>query len=104
MSLQHILNEKVFNEPRLIMFKNGLNPQGLIVAEKTELFEVDQFTISVGMISLLAAYYVFYINYPKSHPAAGILMFMQELLLCIPDETTKKSSTYSALIDYLTAD
>ena len=56
------------------------------------------------MTSLLAAYYAFYVNYPKSHPAAGILMFMQELLLCIPDDTSKKSSTYSSLIDYLTAD
>ena len=55
------------------------------------------------MTSLLAAYYAFYVNYPKSHPAAGILMFMQELL-CIPDDTSKKSSTYSSLIDYLTAD
>ena len=69
-----------------------------------ELFEVEEFTISMGMIALLASYYIFYINYSKSHPAAGILMLMQELLLCIPDETIKKTSTYSSLIDYLTAD
>ena len=42
------------NEPWLIIFKNGSQPhQGFVVAEKTELFEVDEFTVLSGMTSLL---------------------------------------------------
>lgn len=101
--MQQVLNEKTFNEPRLVIFTNGGSQalQGFIVAEKTQLFEVDDFNISEGMISLLASYYAFYINYPKSLPASGVLLFMQEHLLCMPDTSAKKTSTYSTLIDYL---
>ena len=69
------------------------------MAERAVLFEINDFTISEGLISLLASYYVYYISYPKSPPAAGTLLFMQEMLLCMPDASVKKTSTYSALID-----
>ena len=74
------------------------------MAERAVLFEISDFNIAEGLISLLASYYTYYISYPKSSPAAGILLFMQELLLCMPDTTVKKTSTYSSLIDALTAD
>jgi len=85
------------------MFADGVTrPQGFIIAEKNVLFEITDFTIAEGLTSLLASYYVYYISYPKSSPGTGILLFMQELLLCIPDNSTKKTSKYSSLIDCLT--
>ena len=86
-----------------MIFGNGLQSQGFIIAEKKVLFEINKFNIAEGLISLLSSYYAFYINYPKSSPATGVLLFIQEILLCIPDTTVKKTSTYSSLVDHLTA-
>lgn len=55
------------------MFRGGSRDQGYIVAEKAMLFEVTDFNITEGLVSLLASYYAYYISYPKSSPAAGIL-------------------------------
>jgi len=43
-----------------------MNSQGRIVAEKEVLFDVvvDGFSVVDGLITLLAAYYVFYVKYP----------------------------------------
>ena len=68
-----MLNEKTFNEPRLAVFRGGSRDQGYIVAEKAMLFEVTDFNVTEGLVSLLASYYAYYISYPKSSPAAGIL-------------------------------
>ena len=75
------------------MFQQGCtdkNAQGFIVAEKDVLFEVDGFNLLEGIISLIATYYEFYVSYPKSSPAAGVLLFIQEVLLCQPDVQIKK--------------
>ena len=60
--------------------------QDFVVAERG----ATDFSISEGLVSLLASYYTFYINYPKSSPATDILLlFMQELLLSMPDTLFK---------------
>ena len=77
-----------------------MNSQGVIVAEKEVLFDVivNGFSVVDGLIALLAAYYVFYVKYPKSTPAAGFLLFLQEIILDSP-ERSKKTSTYASLIN-----
>jgi len=50
-------------------------------AEKQILLEVDGFNILEGLITLPSCYYVFYVSYPKSGPAAGTLLFLQEVVL-----------------------
>ena len=59
-------------EPRLVVFQdhNGRPSQGFIIAEQDVLFEVTEFSIIKGLISLIAAYYSLYIGYPKSTIAA----------------------------------
>ena len=81
--LEEILKEKTFPEPRLIFVNEQdiRNAQGFIIAEKQVLFEVDGFTLTDGLLSLIASYYVFYVSYPKSSPATGVLLFIQEVLL-----------------------
>ena len=63
------------------------------------LFEVDGFTLTDGLLSLIASYYVFYVSYPKSSPATGVLLFIQEVLLGQADITIKKTSKYIELIN-----
>ena len=70
------------------MFGNGA--QGFIVAEKEILFEVTNFSIVEGLVCSIASYYAFFVSYPKSSPATGILLFIQEMLLCNRDDTVKK--------------
>ena len=77
-------------EPRLVIFVNEQdirNAQGFIIAEKQVLFEVDSFTLTDGLLSLIASYCVFYVSYPKSSPATGVLLFIQEVLLGQADIT-----------------
>ena len=81
MDIDVITAEKTFPEPRLVIIGQGENSQGFIVAEKQILLEVDGFNILEGLITLLASYYVFYVSYPKSGPAAGTLLFLQEVIL-----------------------
>ena len=69
------------SEPSLIMFSgNDGDFQRFVVAEGDALFEIDNFSIVEGLLSLIAAYYVFHISYPKSSPATGVL-FVQEVLM-----------------------
>ena len=82
--LHDILNEKTFSEPRLAIFvepKNPVQPHGVIIAERKVIIHFDDFTVKKGLLYLIAIYYVFYINYPKSVPASGLLLFIQEVLL-----------------------
>ena len=64
--------------------------KGLVVAEKEVLFEIDNFTITTGLTLLLAAYYVFM----YSSPASSFLLFIQEHLLGIKDNSIKHSQKY----------
>ena len=78
---------------------NPSNAEGLIIAEKTMLLKFDKFTICKGLLFLIALYYVYYINYPNSCPASGLLLFIQEVLLDVHEENCKKSAKYNAFID-----
>ena len=69
---------------------NFKEAQAFIVAEKEVLFEIKDFTIADGLIALITSYYAFFVSYPKPSPAVGVLLFIQEIILEIPDETTKK--------------
>ena len=101
-AIEEIYNMKSFPEPRLIIFAQKQDikeAQRFIVAEKQILFEVDSFTVVDGLVSLIASYYAFYVSYPKSSPATGMLLFIQELPLEQPDVTVKKTTKYVALIN-----
>lgn len=86
-------------EPRLVIFRDGENSQGYIVAEQEVMFEVDGFTVVDGLISLIASYYSLYISYPKSTIAAMELLFIQEALLGVDDGASKKTVKYASLIN-----
>ena len=73
--------------------------QGFIIAEKKVLFEVDDFTVVEGLVSLIASYHTFYVNYPKSSIAASFLLFIQEILLNQPDKNVKKTAKFLALVN-----
>ena len=72
--------EHTYSEPKLVLSdsEDAAISQGLIVAEKNVLFEITDFSIIDGLISLLATYYVLHVNYPKSVPAQSLLLFLQE--------------------------
>lgn len=103
--IQEVLKLKSFSEPRLIIFVNKSNPslaQGFIAAEKELLFEIDNFSISEGIVSLIATYYCYYISYPKSLPAQSFLLFVQEILLKEKAVSgVKRSSKYSKLVNFI---
>ena len=65
--------------------------QAFIATEGDLLFEIDNFTIIEGLISLIASYYVFYIEYPKSSPASGVLFFIQEVLMKMESKSKRTS-------------
>ena len=87
---------RTHSDPRLVLFLSDTEitkvSEGFVVAEKNVLFEVTDFTVIDGLISLLAAYYVFHVNYPKSVPAQSLLLFLQEYLLENLEPSTKKSA------------
>ena len=96
---------KTFPEPRLLIFARESNMEGskgLVVAEKQVLFEIDKFTITIGLTLLIAAYYVFYVKYPKSSPASSFLLFIQEHLLGIKDSSIKHSQKYRSFVSACT--
>ena len=99
MDIDVIASQKAFPEPRLVIVGQGESRQGFIVAEKQILLEVDGFNILEGLITLLSCYYVFYVSYPKSGPAAGTLLFLQEVVLNEPAKLIRKPARYSSLIN-----
>ena len=99
MDLEVAAAEKGFPEPRLLIIKEEKTYQGFIIAEKEILFEVDNFNIIDGLITLLASYYVYYIKYPKSGPAAGLLLFLQEVILNKPAKHVRKPARYSSFVN-----
>ena len=106
-SLDVVLHEKSFPEPRLIIFSDEnrvKEAQAFIIAEKEVLFEIDNFSVCDALTSLIAAYYIFFVSYPKSCTASGLLLFIQEVLLGSQDMSTKKSSKYTALINTVLLD
>lgn len=100
-----MLKEKIYTEPRLLIFQNKTDPsltQGFVVAEKEILFEVDGFTVEEGIVSLMATYYAYHINYPKPLPSLHFLLFIQEVLLGRKDESgARKGAKYAKLVNYV---
>ena len=70
------------------------------MAEKEILFEVTEFSVCDGIVCLIASYYVFHVDYPKSVVANKFLLFVQELLLGI-QSSSKRSNTYAAFVNSL---
>ena len=79
------------------------NDQAIIIAEGDVILTLDNFTVSDGLLHLIASYYIYDINYPSSTPALSMLLFFQEILLCVQDDihTYKKSAKYSTLVNML---
>ena len=99
-----MLQEKVFAEPRLVIFVNMANPeaaQGFVMAEKEILLQIKNFSVMRGLIILIAIYYVFYVGYPKSIRARCFLLFIQEVLLGKNDKTVKRSAKYTGFVNEL---
>ena len=71
------------------------------MAEKTLIFEITDFSILQGLVSLLASYYVFHVNYPKSVPALSFCLFIQEYLLELFEPSAKKPARYKAYVNTL---
>ena len=89
-------------EPRLVLFSSDSDDsqeisQAFVVVEKNLTFEVTDFSPIDGIVSLLASYYVFHVNYLKS--AQSLLLFFQEYLLGQVESTAKKSARYRATIN-----
>ncbi len=102
--IQSVVTEKSFAEPRLAFFGTDEvgeieHFQAFVIAEGRIVLEVTEMTIINCIISLIAVYYALYISYPKALPAAGLLLFIQELLLEIKETQIKKSVRYTSLID-----
>lgn len=95
--------EKTFPEPRLAIFADStdLNAmQAFVIGEGQVLFEISEcHSVIDSVISLFAAYYVLYVNYPKSAPAAGLLLFVQEVLMGMKELNLKKTVRYSSFIN-----
>ena len=67
--------------------------QGFIISEKQVLFEIENFTVREGIVSLISTYYAIYVKYPKPLPAQSFLLFVQAVLL--EDLNIKCSAKYT---------
>ena len=85
--MAEILKKPAFAEPRLVIFR-GDSPQGFVVAEKEIVFEVTQFCVCDGIVSLLASYYAFYVNYPKSVVANSFCCLFKRFCLVVKTLTS----------------
>lgn len=101
-----ILKEKVFPEPRLIIFTREetiKDAQGMIIVENEVLLDIEKFDVLAGLISLIATYYIFDVSYPKLAAATNFLLFLQEVLMGKPntDKTVKRTAAYRALTNFM---
>ena len=95
---------KTFSEPRMVIFANpnhSETAQGFVVAEKSVIFEIGDFTIIKGLIQLIATYYTFHVSYPKSVPARSFLLFIQEFLLEQRYAGVKHTARYKDFVNLL---
>ena len=85
-----------YAEPHLLIFPDLENPspndrdKGLIIAENSVVLQMDKFNIVEGLTVLIGCYYIFHLSYPKSSAAGGFLLFVQEILLQMPEINIKK--------------
>ena len=69
------------------------------MTEQSVLFDIEDFSVSRGLASLIASYYVYDIGYPKSFAACNFLLFIQEHLLEIREKKTKHSVRYNEFVN-----
>ena len=71
-------------EPRLVVFTDdGELSKMILCAGDQEMCEVPGETLVEGLLHLMAAYYVFGVEYPKANRA--LLYFFQDILMERPD-------------------
>ena len=75
--------------------------QGFVIAEKEILLCINNFLAIRGLSLLIAIYYIFFIGYPKSVPAQGFLLFIQEVFLGKKDKTVKRRAKYTGFVNSL---
>ncbi len=67
-------------EPRIVVFyEDDCIVQAFLCAEGVSIFEIDTITLSDCLIVLMAAYYVFDVQYPSVWKPS--LLFFQEILM-----------------------
>ena len=79
------------NEPFLVVIKDNKSKevqQIFIGAEKRELFEVADASVTTAIALLVSCYYVFNVAYQRGK---YFMLFLQEFILGIPDEGNKNS-------------
>ena len=101
-NLDDIFKEKVFPEPRLLIFVDEGHPEkatGCLVVEKNVMYKILEFSVIEGIISLIAGYYTLFVSYPASSPAKCFLLFVQEILLGKKEAGKKRPSKYNELLN-----
>ena len=82
----------------------GCKTQGFFLAEQDIMFEIPDFTVVNGLISLLAAYYIYDISYPKAFAAGNFLLFLQECILENRDRKVKHAVRYNDFVNTVMQD
>lgn len=84
-------------EPRLMVFHDDESIQQIFVcAENVVILEVPTTELVDGFIHLMAAYYVFNVQYPNFCKAT--LFFFQDILMAMPDKGHHRPTRYSTFI------
>ena len=77
-------------EPRLIVEESI--KQMLVCAENEAIIEIPTMQLVDGLIHLMAAYYVYNVQYPSVCKAT--LFFLQDILMERPDKAVRKPTRY----------
>ena len=87
-------------EPRLVIFESdGLVVQMFLAGEDDNLMELPVSTIGEGITYLMAAYYVFGVEYPNSYKP--LLYFFQDLIMDKADNG-KRPTRYASYVATIT--
>ena len=89
-------------EPHLLIFEDEDGDsivQMFIVGEDDQLMELPASTIDGGMVYLMAAYYVFSVEYPKSYQP--LLYFIQDFIMDKADNG-KRPTRYASFASTIT--
>lgn len=84
-------------EPRLVVFHDDEAVQQIFLcAENSVILEVPTTGLVDGLSLLMAAYYVFNVQYPNFCKAT--LFFIQDILMAMPDKGCHRPTRYSTFI------
>ena len=85
-------------EPRLVVFCDEEEiKQMFICAENEAIVEIPTLQLADGFTHLMAAYYVFNVEYPSSCKAT--LLFFQEILMGKREKVARRPVRYSNFVD-----